>query len=252
MKNQKKISNPLTIIAIFAGLAEINGTVVLALVPADLQSIFLWFIILFPSVLILMFFAILNWNPSVLYAPSDFSDDESFLKILNKNTKVFKSVSVEIDESNFTERKELDEVVRKSDNLSFNKGPFHPETKKHVDKANKFFRKFQEIYSDLFESGLLSMLSFGAQAPEYFLLNFKINPEIMKGESGRSGDSVIIRLTENESGEIVMIALGKDIVESDHDKFAERMADYLQDFIDSYGDPKKIEKQKKRHITIDK
>jgi hypothetical protein len=42
------IRNPLTIIAIFAGIAEISGTTVLALLPADTQRVFLWFVMVFP------------------------------------------------------------------------------------------------------------------------------------------------------------------------------------------------------------
>jgi Winged helix-turn-helix len=79
----KKISNPLTIIAIFAGLAEINGTVVISLIPQPLQETFLWFIILFPTFLVIAFFFILFKKPHVLYAPSDFNDETNFLEVIN-------------------------------------------------------------------------------------------------------------------------------------------------------------------------
>lgn len=81
----KKISNPLTIIAIFAGLAEINGTVVIGLVAQPLQETFLWFIILFPTLLVIAFFFILYIKPYVLYAPSDFNDETNFLEINNRH-----------------------------------------------------------------------------------------------------------------------------------------------------------------------
>jgi hypothetical protein len=39
LESIKKISNPLTIIAIFAGLAEVSGTVVLPFLKDDSQSV---------------------------------------------------------------------------------------------------------------------------------------------------------------------------------------------------------------------
>jgi hypothetical protein len=78
----RAVSNPLTIIALFAGLAEIAGTVALATVNKELQPIFVWFVMGFPVLLVVLFFATLNFNPKVLYAPSDFRDEENFLNTL--------------------------------------------------------------------------------------------------------------------------------------------------------------------------
>ncbi|MEP1445568.1 MAG: hypothetical protein ABJK37_05570 [Paraglaciecola sp.] len=82
----RKISNPLTIIAIFAGLAEISGTVVLPLLEPESQRIYIWFLMLFPCLLILLFFLTLNFNYKVLYAPSDFKDEDNFLELFGKAT----------------------------------------------------------------------------------------------------------------------------------------------------------------------
>ena len=78
----KSISNPLTIIAIFAALAEINATVSIGLIDKELQYIFIWFVIFFPTLLVLLFFLTLNFNTKVIYAPSDYRDDNSFYKTL--------------------------------------------------------------------------------------------------------------------------------------------------------------------------
>lgn len=75
------IKNPLTIIGIFAGIVEISANVVLPLLDANNQTTYLWFLMLFPTCLVLIFFAILNWNHGVLYAPSDFQDEENFVHI---------------------------------------------------------------------------------------------------------------------------------------------------------------------------
>jgi hypothetical protein len=84
----KRVSNPLTIIAIFAGLAEIAGTVAIRLVSSDLQHVFVWFVMGFPVLLVCLFFLTLNFNSTVLYAPSDFRDDESFLNVLAGKQRV--------------------------------------------------------------------------------------------------------------------------------------------------------------------
>ena len=76
------IKNPLTVIAIFAGTAEISGTAVLPFLGANSQEIYLWFLMLFPFALITLFFITLNWNHKVLYAPSDFQDEDNFVNIL--------------------------------------------------------------------------------------------------------------------------------------------------------------------------
>lgn len=78
----KSVSNPLTTIAIFAVLAEVNATVSIALVNEDLQEIYVWFIILFPTILVILFFITLNYNTRVIYAPSDYKDDANFYKTL--------------------------------------------------------------------------------------------------------------------------------------------------------------------------
>lgn len=83
----KFASNPLTVIAIFAALAEVNATVSIGLVDKDLQQIFLWFVILFPTLLVILFFLTLNYNTEVIYAPSDYKDDKSFHRALFGESK---------------------------------------------------------------------------------------------------------------------------------------------------------------------
>ena len=74
------IKNPLTIIAFFATVTE---SAVAALYAADLgkqnQTILVWFIVLFPVLLVLAFFITLYFRPKNLYAPSDYNNDAGFL-----------------------------------------------------------------------------------------------------------------------------------------------------------------------------
>lgn len=238
----KKISNPLTIIAIFAGLAEINGTVVLGLVPESLQSIFLWFIILFPSILVLIFFLTLNFNPKVLYAPSDFSNEDNFLKTLSSSTKKFESLQVEVNKSNYKTIESFSDIVRKAEGKNFNKELFLPETKKHLQLANSFWDHFHSFLNNKFENGIIEELSYGIQAPEYFIINYSVPKEILKQENPRFSDTVIIRVTDNEKGELNLIAIGKDIVETNSKLFAEKVLDYVDNVINQVIDINKLKK----------
>src|SRR5690606_11508692 len=81
-----KVSNPLTIIAIFSGLAEILATVALIQLPPEIQSIFVYFVMAFPTALVLLFFFVLYFKNTVLYAPSDYEDQAHYLEV-NKIVK---------------------------------------------------------------------------------------------------------------------------------------------------------------------
>lgn len=79
------IRNPLTVVGIFAGFTEVFGTWVLPNVAEPLQSRLLWFLIIFPFFLVLVFFGTLWVKHEVLYAPSDFPNPNDFLKLLKRN-----------------------------------------------------------------------------------------------------------------------------------------------------------------------
>ena len=75
-----KVSNPLTIVAIFAGVAETFATGALVVLPGTMQAIFVYFVMFFPILIVASFFLTLWLKPQVLYAPSDFSNEEHFLQ----------------------------------------------------------------------------------------------------------------------------------------------------------------------------
>lgn len=81
----KKVTNPLTIIAIFAGITEIMCTFALAAVSETNEIWIIIFLVSFPSVLVVMFFLTLNFNHKVLYAPSDYADEANFMMASNLN-----------------------------------------------------------------------------------------------------------------------------------------------------------------------
>ncbi|GAD64937.1 winged helix-turn-helix domain-containing protein [Aquipseudomonas alcaligenes] len=75
-----KVSNPLSVVAIFSTLAEGFATISLINLPPEIQETFVYFVMAFPVLIVAVFFAILNWNHTVLYAPGDFENEEMFLE----------------------------------------------------------------------------------------------------------------------------------------------------------------------------
>lgn len=80
------IKNPLTVIAIFAAIAEISGTTILPFIEPENQGVYVWFLMFFPIFLVGIFFLTLNLNYKVLYAPSDYKNEDNFLKSLSRAT----------------------------------------------------------------------------------------------------------------------------------------------------------------------
>ncbi|MEZ5324226.1 MAG: helix-turn-helix domain-containing protein [Verrucomicrobiales bacterium] len=105
------VSNPLTVIAIFAGLAEVAGSIALVAVDPSIQSTFVWFVMFFPIGLVVLFFATLNFNPRVLYAPSDFKDEENFLSALAGKQKVEKQFGEVFKQIERTQRKLIESTL---------------------------------------------------------------------------------------------------------------------------------------------
>ncbi|VVQ02338.1 hypothetical protein PS918_04289 [Pseudomonas fluorescens] len=93
IKLRKRITNPMTIIAIFATLSETSAAVSLPFLEDDEKEIYVWFLISFPFYLLFLFFATLNLNYRSLYSPSDFESDEHFLKAMDKDDPLENSVS---------------------------------------------------------------------------------------------------------------------------------------------------------------
>ncbi|MFP3517587.1 hypothetical protein SB766_15455 [Pseudomonas sp. SIMBA_077] len=97
IKNKFRVNNPLTVIAIFSMLTEASAAVSLPYIDRENQKIYVWFLIVFPSILITLFFLTLNFKNKTLYTPMDFAkekhretpylSDSEAEDTLNKNVK---------------------------------------------------------------------------------------------------------------------------------------------------------------------
>jgi len=124
MKENTIIKNPLTVISIFAGLAEVAGTAVLPFVSEANQNTYIWFLIIFPILLVVLFFITLNFNPKVLYAPSDFRDENNYMDLFRPSSTVERKEKLdeEIKETTIEEEsKKVPKDIRKL-SLSREKG----------------------------------------------------------------------------------------------------------------------------------
>jgi len=106
MKLQHRISNPMTVIAIFAALSETSAAVSLPFLDNREREIYVWFLISFPFYLLFLFFITLNFNYRSLYAPSDFEKGKHFIRVIDDAARAEKSKAPPIAPSTrLTEKK---------------------------------------------------------------------------------------------------------------------------------------------------
>lgn len=84
------VRNPLSVIALFVLLVEAIATVTLIQVQDEMQIALplVWFIVLFPTMIALLFFSTLWWRHQFLYAPTEYRSDESFLTAMHRLQRV--------------------------------------------------------------------------------------------------------------------------------------------------------------------
>jgi hypothetical protein len=99
MEIKKLVQNPLTLIAIFAALTDAICTVVLPFLKDQTQLTFIWFVMLYPSAIVVFFFLTLNFNNRVLYSPSDFKDEKYFVDLISAS-RVSKSRTLPVESQN--------------------------------------------------------------------------------------------------------------------------------------------------------
>lgn len=221
-----RISNPLTIIAIFATLAEIAGTVSLGIVNPSLQSVFVWFVMLFPVLLVTAFFLTLNFNPKVLYAPADFRDDKSFIATVSG---AFERPFLKV------QRGDVAELPKKL--------PPSPETDdgqppEGLERSNAFFGFLMEQLKVDMEKNKLWSISYGVEGEGYFLLHLVLPKEIV-AERKSTETSLIIR-TQSQEGQTHLKVIGAGIADTDPKRFADKVYDRISKMLASWIDPAKL------------
>lgn len=133
-----KITNPLTIIAVFSGIAEAFATIALIALPIEIQHIFIWFVMAFPVLIVIAFFIILIEKPMLLYGPSDYEDQKDFLLtvgIIDKEDSyhIAKEILGDLSEENKPEVK-IENISRTIINQVYGKDEVIKILKEYPDK----------------------------------------------------------------------------------------------------------------------
>ncbi|WXL27746.1 hypothetical protein WG219_09965 [Ectopseudomonas mendocina] len=106
------IKNPLTVIALFAGIAEVSGAAVLPFIERPVQETYVWFLMGFPCLIVLLFYITLWWKHHVLYAPGDYRDESNFTNMFRAGSAqaIAEKSDLEIDQIIIDEQFEAAEV----------------------------------------------------------------------------------------------------------------------------------------------
>jgi len=207
----RKVDNPLTIIAIFAGITEVAASAALPFLHQDTQLVFVWFLILFPFGLIVAFFVTLNFNTRVLYAPSDYRDDKTFLEALRLSGDTVQ-LSVTSPDDIPPSIQEVKRIADQQPGMS----PFDGITQAELDSVNSAFKHFQGNVKSLFESKFITGYSFGVHGEGLFLLT-----AMFHAVRGPGTESRIIRTSTLPDGTVELSIIGKDLKSSQPEQFAE-------------------------------
>ncbi|CZQ81736.1 Hypothetical protein Tpal_235 [Trichococcus palustris] len=85
------VTGPLKMIAVFATSSEVIGTLVVPFInDSRNQLVLISFLIVYPAFLTSLFFFVLYNKNHVLYGPSDFSNQNDFLKLTLKTKEIAK------------------------------------------------------------------------------------------------------------------------------------------------------------------
>ncbi len=198
----RKVDNPLTIIAIFSGITEVAAAAALPFLRDSAQTVFVWFLLLFPFALVAAFFATLNFNPRVLYAPGDYKDERHFLAAM--------SLSLDRPQVTVTSPEDTPIPIEESTSKKSSKSQMSTLdglTEAELEKVNAMFKVFTEKARDLFESQLITGYSFGYQGDALFLLTLLLD----KMDRGPNVESRILRAVTAPPGVVELHIAGQKL-----------------------------------------
>jgi len=172
---------------------------------------------LFPVLLVILFFATLNKNPRVLYGPGDFKDERNFLATfgtasLDAPLEVRRDNVREVVETLKEERRQLATA---------------PVSKRTIALANAFYSEFVNKQSQaLFSDGILESHHFAMHSPEFFILHFSL-PKAGLPASTVTEFDLIIRVQDSLSGPTYLI-IGRNVASNQPGDFATLVAELIR------------------------
>lgn len=219
----KRINNPLTIIAIFAALAEIASTFALATLEPELQKVFIWFVMGFPTVLVVLFFLTLNFNPKVLYAPSDFKNEENFLStFLGTHSQSDKSVVLTKENIDAVKPELLDKNDSKDEQTKLKMA----RNTNLLEARGSFFNSLSHMLRPRLFDGKITSLLYSPKTEEFNIVIVEVNKaELQPGKVDTL--SYIIQFIPKDEKTTQLKFIGYNIADEDPAKFAERVNDII-------------------------
>lgn len=221
------VNNPLTVVGIFAALAEVAGTIALGTVDKAIQATFVWFVMGFPVLLLVFFFLTLNFNPKVLYAPSDFRDERYFLSTLSGTYITAAGGRFRVTEDN------VEEVASAA---LESMGPVAASPQDATDlpalreAATSFYRSLTAYLHGLHKNGDLAYVEFRMESPEFYVVSFEIAAERLP-PYGVGRFYLIVKASSLGPNQVSLEAIGRNIQADDPRIFAARIRDEIQKIV---------------------
>ncbi|TVX77809.1 hypothetical protein FQP34_22005 [Peribacillus simplex] len=121
------INNPLGIIGLF--LVLVDGIAALVIIKSQLSYslnlIVILFIVIFPIVVLIIFYKLVTNHHDKLYSPSDYKDEKNFISTFNKNLQTTVNVSanefvsrLNPNQKEIEEKEEKEEIFKKIEKLN--------------------------------------------------------------------------------------------------------------------------------------
>jgi hypothetical protein len=191
-----KIKNPLSIFAIFATLVEIACGTLAALTSNDNQVLLIWFIVLFPVLLLIAFFITLNFNHHVLYSPEDFKGADA--NVLNRFYGGFTAPNKLESTSEIIKPNIGNEEKQRTifSNLNEYGNNFNDEEKSLLDYMNNL----ATYVTKLLPEGKLEEIWINLININYFFIEIRIKEEFLK-ENVNLRNIFVIYIKKNETEE---------------------------------------------------
>lgn len=147
------LRNPLGIIALFVTICYLIAGLVFTIGLDKLNGAterlpFIWFIIIFPVIIFIVFVLLVCFNHEKLYGPADFKDEANFIKLTN--TELQTKYKIEATENSIYEEStpisiENSTDAIKNENLNISKLAYYAENSTHLA-----VQKLNEIYNTKF------------------------------------------------------------------------------------------------------
>jgi len=186
---RKLAHNPLGIIALFIVLVYAIAALVMIVsgseLPVNERVILIWFLVLFPVLILIAFVWLVSRHHEKLYAPADYRDDSSFLKTLGVESqrKRIESEIRDMEEGQETEADRVDKTVSKESTKLLSRQELRP---KYFLAEDLVFRKLESEFGVQIRRN--SILGVGAATIELdgvFSKNERINIIEVKFLHGR-------------------------------------------------------------------